>query len=1049
MSMYNIVASTNQSTVVAEYIPEERKETAYQSEAELENEFIKLLTSLGYEYININNEEDLIKNLRLQLERLNNFSFVDSEWEQFYKECISSANDGIVEKTKKIQVDYVQNLRCNDGSLRNIYLIDKKNIHNNKLQVINQYVENGGNHETRYDVTVLVNGLPLIHIELKRRGVAIKEAFNQINRYQRDSFWAGCGLYEYIQIFVISNGTHTKYYSNTTRNSHIKEQLTSQRNKSKKTSNSFEFTSFWADANNRIIPDLVDFTKTFFAKHTILNILTKYCVFTSEDLLLVMRPYQIVACERILNRIEVANNYKKYGTIEGGGYIWHTTGSGKTLTSFKTAQLACNLPYIDKVLFVVDRKDLDYQTMKEYDRFEKGAANSNTSTAILKRQLEDSNCKIIITTIQKLSIFISQNKGHEVFDKRIVIVFDECHRSQFGDMHSQIVGAFKKYHLFGFTGTPIFAVNATSGNKKDKSGKLIQKTTPQVFGGEPDKDGNKVLPLHTYTIVDAINDGNVLPFRIDYVNTMKMKENVQDKDISAIDRERAMLAPERIKEVTKYILEHFDQKTRRDARAYEFNKLTNIQDIASDKLRNKVKEIKNRVRLTGFNSIFAVASVDMAKAYYEEFQNQMKDGKQIRVATIYSFGVNEDTEDGILAEENSEDTSNLDESSRDFLDKAIEDYNKMFSTNYDTSSEKFQNYYKDISLRMKNREIDLLIVVNMFLTGFDATTLNTLWVDKNLKYHGLIQAFSRTNRILNSIKTYGNIVCFRDLEERTKEAIALFGDKNAGSIVLLRTFGEYYNGYDDEKGKHHKGYVELIAELNEKFPLGTPIIGEQNEKDFISLFGAILKMRNILTSFDEFEGKSIISDRDLQDHQSNYLDLYNKWRRNDIAEKENINDDIVFELELVKQVEVNIDYILILVSKYHAGNCEDKEILVDINKAINASTQLRSKKELIESFIETINTSTKVEDDWSKFVNEQKEADLTAIMNEENLKPAETRKFIDNSFRDGELKTSGTAIDSILPPMPLFGASGNNRQTKKKTIVEKLSKFFEKYLGLV
>ena len=1049
MSTYNIVASTNQSTVVSEYIPDEKRATAYQSEAELENEFIRLLTTLGYEYIKINNEAELIKNLRLQLERLNNFSFLDSEWNRFYKERIASSNDGIVEKTKKIQVDYVQEFRCDDGQLKNIYLLDKKNIHNNKLQVINQYEEKDGNHETRYDVTVLVNGFPLVHIELKRRGVELKEAFNQINRYQRDSFWAGSGLYEYVQIFVISNGTNTKYYSNTTRNSHIKELNNPKRNKTKQTSNSFEFTSYWADGNNKIIPDLVDFTKTFFAKHTILNILTKYCVFTSENMLLVMRPYQISACERILTRIGIANNYKKYGTIEGGGYIWHTTGSGKTLTSFKTAQLACNLPYIDKVLFVVDRKDLDYQTMKEYDRFEKGAANSNTSTAILKKQLENNNAKIIITTIQKLGIFIDKNKGHEVFNKHVVIIFDECHRSQFGDMHSQIVGAFKKYHLFGFTGTPIFAVNATSGNKKDKSGKLIQKTTPQVFGGEPDKDGNKVLPLHTYTIVDAINDGNVLPFRIDYVNTMKMKENVQDKDISAIDRERAMLAPERIKEVTKYILEHFDQKTRRDARAYEFNKLTNIQDVASDKLRNKVKEIKNRVRLTGFNSIFAVASVDMAKAYYEEFQNQMKDGKQIRVATIYSFGVNEDTEDGILLEENPEDTSNLDESSRDFLDKAIEDYNKMFSTNYDTSSDKFQNYYKDVSLRMKNREIDLLIVVNMFLTGFDATTLNTLWVDKNLKYHGLIQAFSRTNRILNSIKTYGNIVCFRDLEERTKEAIALFGDKNAGSIVLLRTFGEYYNGYDDEKGKHHKGYVELIAELNEKFPLGTPIVGEQNEKDFISLFGAILKMRNILTSFDEFEGKSIISDRDLQDHQSNYLDLYNKWRRVGTAEKENINDDIVFELELVKQVEVNIDYILILVSKYHAGNCEDKEILVDINKAISASTQLRSKKELIESFIETINTSTKVEDDWSKFVNEQKEADLAAIMNEENLKPAETRKFIDNSFRDGELRTSGTAIDKILPPMPLFGASGNNRQTKKKTIVEKLSKFFEKYLGLV
>ena len=1049
MSTYNIVASTNQSTVVSEYIPDEKRATAYQSEAELENEFIRLLTTLGYEYIKINNEAELIKNLRLQLERLNNFSFLDSEWNRFYKERIASSNDGIVEKTKKIQVDYVQEFRCDDGQLKNIYLLDKKNIHNNKLQVINQYEEKDGNHETRYDVTVLVNGFPLVHIELKRRGVELKEAFNQINRYQRDSFWAGSGLYEYVQIFVISNGTNTKYYSNTTRNSHIKELNNPKRNKTKQTSNSFEFTSYWADGNNKIIPDLVDFTKTFFAKHTILNILTKYCVFTSENMLLVMRPYQISACERILTRIGIANNYKKYGTIEGGGYIWHTTGSGKTLTSFKTAQLACNLPYIDKVLFVVDRKDLDYQTMKEYDRFEKGAANSNTSTAILKKQLENNNAKIIITTIQKLGIFIDKNKGHEVFNKHVVIIFDECHRSQFGDMHSQIVGAFKKYHLFGFTGTPIFAVNATSGNKKDKSGKLIQKTTPQVFGGEPDKDGNKVLPLHTYTIVDAINDGNVLPFRIDYVNTMKMKENVQDKDISAIDRERAMLAPKRIEEVTKYILTHFDQKTRRDARAYEFNKLTNIQEVASDKQRNKIKEIKDRVRLTGFNSIFAVASVDMAKAYYEEFQNQMKDGKQIRVATIYSFGVNEDTEDGILAEENPEDTSNLDESSRDFLDKAIKDYNKIFSTNYDTSSDKFQNYYKDVSLRMKNREIDLLIVVNMFLTGFDATTLNTLWVDKNLKYHGLIQAFSRTNRILNSIKTYGNIVCFRDLEERTKEAIALFGDKNAGSIVLLRTFGEYYNGYDDEKGKHHKGYVELIAELNEKFPLGTPIVGEQNEKDFISLFGAILKMRNILTSFDEFEGKSIISDRDLQDHQSNYLDLYNKWRRNDIAEKENINDDIVFELELVKQVEVNIDYILILVSKYHAGNCEDKEILVDINKAISASTQLRSKKELIESFIETINTSTKVEDDWSKFVNEQKEADLTAIMNEENLKPAETRKFIDNSFRDGELRTSGTAIDKILPPMPLFGASGNNRQTKKKTIVEKLSKFFEKYLGLV
>ena len=1051
MSMYNIVASTNQSTVVAEYIPEERKETAYQSEAELENEFIKLLTSIGYKYITINNENELIANLRKQLEILNEYTFTDSEWKRFYTENITSSNDGIVEKTRKIQIDYVQEFRSDNGQLRNIYLLDKKNIHNNNLQVINQYVEKDGRHETRYDVTVLVNGLPMVHIELKRRGVAIKEAFNQINRYQRDSFWAGCGLYEYIQIFVISNGTHTKYYSNTIRNSHIQEQSTTQRNKSKKTSNSFEFTSFWADANNRIIPDLVDFTKTFFAKHTILNILTKYCVFTSEDLLLVMRPYQISACERILNRIEVANNYKKYGSIEGGGYIWHTTGSGKTLTSFKTAQLACSLPYIDKVLFVVDRKDLDYQTMKEYDRFEKGAANSNTSTTILKKQLEDNNCKIIITTIQKLSIFINQNKGNEVFDKRIVIVFDECHRSQFGDMHSQIVHSFKKYHLFGFTGTPIFAVNALSGTRKDKSGKLIQKTTPQIFGGEPDKDGNKVLPLHTYTIVDAINDGNVLPFRIDYVNTMKMKDNVKDKDVSAIDIERAMLAPQRITEVTKYILEHFDQKTKRDSRAYEFNKLSNIKEVASDKLRNKVQEIKDRVRLTGFNSIFAVASIDMAKAYYEEFKKQMTAdaGKKLRVALIYSFGANEDKDDGILTEENSEDTSNLDESSRDFLDLAIDDYNAMFKTNYDTSSEKFQNYYKDVSLRMKNREIDLLIVANMFLTGFDAKTLNTLWVDKNLKYHGLIQAFSRTNRILNSIKTYGNIVCFRDLQKRTEEAIALFGDKNASSTVLLRTYDEYYDGYDDNNGKHYKGYVELIAELNEKFSLGSQIIGETNEKAFISLFGAILKMRNILTSFDEFAGNSILSDRDLQDHQSRYLDLYGKWRRREDAEKENINDDIVFEMELVRQVEVNIDYILLLVAKYHDSNCENKEILVDINKAINSSIQLRSKKELIENFIATVNTSTKVDEDWNRFVAEQKEADLTTIIEEENLNKEETKRFVNNCFRDGELRTFGTAIGKILPPVPLFGAGANNRQTKQQTIVEKLNKFFEKYLGLI
>ena len=719
MSTYNIVASTNQSTVVTEYIPDEKRATAYQSEAELENEFIRLLTTLGYEYIKINNEAELIKNLRLQLERLNNFSFLDSEWNRFYKERIASSNDGIVEKTKKIQVDYVQEFRCDDGPLKTIYLLDKKNIHNNKLQVINQYEERVGRHETRYDVTVLVNGLPLVHIQLKRRGVELKEAFNQINRYQRDSFWAGCGLYEYIQIFVISNGTNTKYYSNSTRRNAEKEH--EKRGASKtKTSNSFEFTCFWADANNRVIPDLIDFTKTFFAKHTILNILTKYCIFTSEDMLMVMRPYQITATERILNRIEIANNYKKYGSVEGGGYIWHTTGSGKTLTSFKTARLASKLPYIDKVLFVVDRKDLDYQTMKEYDRFEKGAANSNTSTTILKRQLEDPDAHIIITTIQKLATFIKKNPGHEVYLKHIVIIFDECHRSQFGDMHTAIVKNFKKYHLFGFTGTPIFSVN--SGRAKNPE----FFTTGQTFGDQ----------LHSYTIVDAINDKNVLPFRVDYIKTMDVEEEITDEMVWDINREKVMMAPERIRIVTQYILEHFDQKTYRGDKTYIYNALTNISEVASAK-RDEVEEIKQKQRISGFNSIFAVSSVPMAKLYYQEFKKQMAADptKKLRVATIFSYGANEEESDGILDEENSEDTAALDQPSREFLEEAIKDYNEMFHTNYDTSSDKFQNYYKDVSLRMKNKELDILIVVNMFLTGFDATTMNTLWVDKNLKMH--------------------------------------------------------------------------------------------------------------------------------------------------------------------------------------------------------------------------------------------------------------------------------------------------------------------------
>lgn len=1036
MSYFNIIAQSSESTVVTEYKPQSKRSEAYQSEVDLEKEFIRLLCELGYEHLTIHKEADLIANLRMRLEKLNNYRFTDGEWKRFWDEVLANTNSGILEKTRLIQEDYVQVLRRDNGESKNIQLIDKKCIHNNSLQVINQYAistEEGAAHDNRYDVTVLVNGLPLIHIELKRRGVPIREAFNQIDRYQRDSFWASSGLYEFVQIFVISNGTNTKYYSNTTRFNHIKD-TKAQKAKKSKTSNSFEFTSFWADANNRIIPDLVDFTKTFFCKHTILNILTRYCVFTAENMLLVMRPYQIVATERILNRIEIANNYKKYGTVAGGGYIWHTTGSGKTLTSFKTAQLATKLNYIDKVLFVVDRKDLDYQTMKEYDRFEKGAANSNTSTAVLKRQLEDDNARIIITTIQKLATFIKKNAGHSVFDKRVVIIFDECHRSQFGDMHQAITKYFKKYNLFGFTGTPIFAVNA--GVSKNPT----LRTTEQAFGDQ----------LHAYTIVDAINDKNVLPFRVDYIKTMDAEPDIDDKEVWDINREKAFLAPERIRLVTDYILTHFDQKTYRGDKTYTYSVLQNIAEIASAGSKQQIEEIKQKQRVSGFNSIFAVSSVDAAKLYYAEFQRQMAENpqKRLKVAVIYSYGANEEETDGILDEENPEDTSALDQSSRDFLDAAIRDYNGMFHTNYSTDGDKFQNYYKDVSLRMKNKELDLLIVVNMFLTGFDATTLNTLWVDKNLKMHGLIQAYSRTNRILNSIKVFGNIVCFRNLQKRTDDAISLFGDKEAGGIVLMRGYKDYYFGYEDADGKYHPGYQDMIEELTTKFPLTEErITGEQRQKEFIVLFGAILRMRNLLTSFDEFAGSEILNERDFQDYLGRYQDLRDEWKnRKPGGEKEDITDDIVFEIELIKQIEINIDYILMLVQKYHDSHCDDKEILITIQKAVDASPELRSKKALIETFIAGINDVSDVMLEWRTFVAEEKERQLVTIIQEENLKDEETRRFMDSAFRDGSVKTTGTDIDKLMPPISRFG--GGNRTVKKQAIIDKLMAFFNRFFGI-
>ena len=1006
---YNMLISTLESTVVTEYVKEDTPVYTYQSEADLEREFIKNLQNQGYEYLSIHNEKELIANLKGKLEKLNNIVFSENEWERFFKEKIANKNESIIEKTRTIQEDYIKSFTRDNGTLINICLIDKKNIHNNFLQVINQYEEENGNHKTRYDVSILVNGLPLIHIELKRRGVAIREAFNQINRYQRDSFWAGSGLFEYVQIFVISNGTNTKYYSNTTRARHIKE-MSFNRRKVKKSSNSFEFTSYWADANNRAITDLVDFTKTFFAKHTILNILTKYCIFDTSDTLLVMRPYQISATERILSKIQLANNYKWVGKIDAGGYIWHTTGSGKTLTSFKTAQLASQLDYIDKVLFVVDRKDLDSQTQKEYDRFSKGSANGNTSTKILKAQLEDkyeNKSKIIITTIQKLGHFIKQNKNHEVFKKNIVLIFDECHRSQFGELHLAIAKTFKNYFMFGFTGTPIFPKNSNG------SSKTLFKTTEQTFGDK----------LHTYTIVNAINDGNVLPFRIDYINTIKEKENIQDKKVNAIDIEKAMSDPNRIREIVSYVVEHFEQKT----------------------MRNKHYELKEQ-RLSGFNSIFAVSSIPVAKKYYLEFKKQLEEkNKNLTIATIFSYSANEEENTDNLDDE-SFDTENLDLSSREFLEEAISDYNKKFGTNFDTSSDGFQLYYEDLSKRTKNKEIDILIVVNMFLTGFDATTLNTLWVDKNLRMHGLIQAFSRTNRILNSIKTFGNIICFRDLQNETDEAIALFGNKEAGGIVLLKTYEEYYNGYEDDKGREKEGYSQLIEELQNKFPIDEQIIGEQNKKEFIILFGNILKIKNILSAFDKFAGNEILSEREYQDYQSIYIDLYEEIKKTKNTDKESINDDIIFEIELIKQVEINIDYILMKVAEYYKSNKKDKEILIDIKKAIDSSIELRSKKELIEGFIDRVNSSKNVTDDFKKFVKEEKEKDLEKVIEEEKLKPEETKKFIDNSLRDGTLKTTGTDIDKLLPPVSRFG--GGNRIEKKLGVIEKLKGFFDKYLGL-
>lgn len=1013
----NVISENMNSTVISEYKSLERKDSSFQSEDQLEKELIRTLQEQAYEYITFSSEKELVQNLKNQLEKLNDIKFSQNEWNYIFNTIIANPGYGILEKTKLIQDgDTRQTITLDSGRQVNIKLIDKDNIHNNSLQVINQYVNNEGNHDNRYDVTILVNGLPLIHVELKKRGIDIREAFNQIDRYQRDSFWAGCGLYQFVQIFVISNGTYTKYYSNTTRELHINS-------KTKKTSNTFEFTSYWADQHNNPITDLIDFARTFFAKHTILNIICRYCVFSTDNNLLVMRPYQIVATEKIINQIEIAHNYKYYGSVNAGGYIWHTTGSGKTLTSFKTAQLATELEYIDKVLFVVDRKDLDYQTMKEYDKFKEGCANSNSNTRVLESQLKDKDSKIIITTIQKLSSFIKKFPDHEAFTKHVVFIFDECHRSQFGEMHKNIIGKFKNYYIFGFTGTPIFASNA-------ESRKGILQTTEQVFGKR----------LHTYTIVNAINDKNVLPFRYEYIKTVTMKNDVRDEKVQAIDTEKALMDPLRISTVAHYIVDNFGRKTK-NTEKFLHSSLMNVVEVAKDNFKT---EEKQKVYVNGFNSIFAVSSIEMAKMYYQAFKDIP--GNSLKIALIYSYGVNEEVND-YIDEENSESTENLSKSDRDFLDLAISDYNKMFGTSYDTSSEKFQNYYKDISLRMKNREIDMLIVANMFLTGFDAKTLNTLWVDKNLKYHGLMQAFSRTNRILNSVKTFGNIVCFRDLEQQLDDALGLFGDADSSSIVLLRSYKDYFEGYDDKNGKHHKGYVELIQELQDKFAPGEMPMGENAQKEFVKLFGQILKARNILSSFDDFVNDDMLTPRDEQDFRSTYIELYTEFRNKNKADKVDITEDLVFEMELVKQIEVNVDYILALIEKYHDSNMEDKEIYISIQKAIASSPDLRNKKDLIEEFISTLDGHSDVYKDFEVFMNSKKKEELDKIIAEENLNSEETYNFVRRSFENGSVETTGTEIAGILPPMSRF-SQNSNRSEKKNNVITKLMDFFDKFFSI-
>ncbi|UUM19434.1 type I restriction endonuclease subunit R [Mycoplasma sp. 1018B] len=1041
MSNYNILARNGDETVVFEYFKQERSNLNYQSEEQLEKQFINQLEQLSYEYVPIKTEAELILNLKKQIEKLNDIVFSDNEWERYFNEVIANKNEGIVEKTQKIQENYFNSFKRDNGQIINIYLINKKNIHKNFLQVINQYENNEGNFKNRYDVTILVNGLPLVHVELKRRGVILKEAFRQIERYKRESFWSNSGLYEYIQIFVISNGTQTKYYSNSTRlNQTYKNEHHIRTPKFKKNSNSFEFTSYWSDSKNNVISDLIDFTNYFFYKSTILNILFKYCVLTIDNNLMVMRPYQIVAAEKIINKVNFARENHLISKKNSGGYIWHTTGSGKTLTSFKTAQLLSNDPKISKVIFVVDRRDLDYQTLREFNKYQEDSVNANVTTEILKKQILDknSNKKIIVTTIQKLDNFVKKNIQAPIQNEEVVLIFDECHRSQFGKMHTHIIKYFKKYYIFGFTGTPIFDVNA------NKIMKNVNLTTQAIFGER----------LHKYSIQNAIEDKNVLPFKIDYLKTVNVDDwdKIHDEKIIDIDRQKIMLDPRRIALNVEYVLKHYSQKTYRSifTKSYNHKVIANIAELVKNNKKQELQEKRIIKEIKGFNSIFATHSIEAAIKYYKEFKMQqlnLNSNDKLKVALIYTFDPNNEQEYDYDILDEKENVNNLSLTDKEILAEAINDYNKMFKTNYSLKVGDFDNYYKDVSMRLKNRELDILIVVNMLLTGFDVPVLNTLWVDKNLKYHSLIQAFSRTNRILNEIKDFGNIVCFWPIKKNTDEAITLFSGENSNSLITLKSFDYYY-----EKGdENFESYLNVVKNLKTNFNLKNKtndlIKNNQIRKKFVLLFNRFLKLRNLLQSFDEFTPeKYILNQAQIQDYQSWYLDI-----KDDISTKSKnklteVNDEIVFLTELIEQNEIDVQYILNLLKKWKSENLETKTIQNKIEQTVNSSVFLRSKKELIKNFIEKYNNV----DQWNDYVYQQYQEELNELVEENNLEKEKVEKFLQKCFQENKFDNSGQNIINLKDKWgSRFGK--NNASifvALKEKITEILRKFFDKFNGV-